>query len=327
MLEDVLLATTGRDGSVSLVDVATSQVRDRVALPHASFIIEGRVKGTYYALHGDESSGSLTRLSVSDGRLLTHETVATVGVLPCHAAFTADGSLVVACYLDSRLAAFELADDGSIHGEPSVIELDGTGPDVERQERAHPHFVATGLGGHDALAVDLGSDVVWALNRQGEHWDVAPFASVHPGAGPRHAITVGDTMLVTGELSGNIATISLVEGAEKRVVAATGLDGDGPAYLGDVCLVAGRAAVAVRGRSSVSLFDLVEPTSPRLVQETVLPGSWPQQLHPVGDRVVVVDRDGGRLIDLDPATGQWTTLMSDLGKPMWLVELHVPSRG
>lgn len=321
MLKDALLATSGPDGGVSLIDVAARTLRDFIPLPNATFIIEGDRAGIYYVLHGDAQAGYVTRIALDGGVLRQYETVSTGGAEPCHAAWVRSCALVIACYTDSRLTIVDIASDGVLRVEPKIVELHGRSRDPDRQERAHPHFVAAGVGGHDALVVDLGSDIIWALDIAHEEPSITRFASVPPGTGPRHAIVAGDTMLLSGELSAEIATVSLTDGTAGEVVAATHLAGDAPAYPGDICLTAGRAALAVRGRSSVSLFDIASPTRPELVHETVIDGSWVQQLLPVGNRILAVDRDGGRLVDLDPETGVWNAVFEGLSKPMWLVPL------
>lgn len=316
MLDKVLVAATGQDGGVSLIDVGSRRVLDRLALPHASFLLAGAMDGTYYALHGDDRTGHLTRVMLRDGRLYAEEMVSTEGAQPCHAAFLPDGSLAVACYSGSCVSVFAVSDQGAVKAGPSVIELHGDGPDRSRQEAAHPHFVAADVGGHDALVIDLGSDAVWGIDREGD-WRVRRFASVHPGAGPRHGIILADVLLITDELSARLSMVPLTGGREAHSVAATGILGDEPAYPGDLCAVGGRVAVAVRGRRSVSLIDVA--SRPQLIAETVIPGSWPQQLHAVADHVIVVDRDGGQLVDLDPIDGSWQTLVDGLGEPMWIV--------
>jgi 6-phosphogluconolactonase len=317
----LLLARSGPQGGVDLLDPAGAGVLDTVFAPDASFLLGAEVDGLVHVLRGGEDDGELITLRVEGDRLTAVDARPTHGGEPCHAAVVGGDSLVVANYAGGSLAVFTLDPDGVPSAGPELIALDGSGPVLDRQEAAHPHFVLPGVAGHDALVVDLGADVVWALDRGRRGWSVREFARAAPGAGPRHAVVAGGSLLVTAELSGEVLRIAL-DGTLTAAVPATALAGTGPAYPGDVMVVDTAAVVAVRGRSSVTVVTFDEGDGLLAEREIVVPGSWPQQFLRHEGHVVMVDRDGGRIVRIEPATGEWSVVVDQLAAPAWALAVE-----
>ena len=72
----------------------------------------------------------------------------------------------------------------------AVVQLEGTGPNAERQEAAHPHHVH--FAGDELLVPDLGADRTWRFQRgTGGKWEVRGSVEYAPGSGPRHVLVHG----------------------------------------------------------------------------------------------------------------------------------------
>ena len=316
----LVMARYGPDGGVDWIPSSGDGVVASVPASYAAFVLAGRRARTFHVLCGDVSGGEVLTIRADEGGLTVLDARRTFGAEPCHAAIVGDDRLVVANYESGTVSIFDLDETGIPVRGPEIVELSGSGPDPVRQRGPHPHFVLAGFGGHDAIVVDLGSDALWSLDRDADGWHVATFAELEPGAGPRHVVVADGSLIVSGELDG---TVTVVDEAGNVVssVAAISFGADGPAYPGDVARVPGGAAVAIRGRSSVSVLTLHAGTV-AVEREVVIPGSWPQQLLSDGRRLLVVDRDGGRILDLDPETGAWTEEITGLRAPMWAVRVE-----
>ena len=69
---------------------------------------------------------------------------------------------------------------------PSSIQLNGTGPNKERQESAHPHQVIIHEEYQELLIPDLGSDIVRRFKKIKGSWKFVGHVGIELGGGPRH---------------------------------------------------------------------------------------------------------------------------------------------
>ena len=96
------------------------------------------------------------------------DTVPSGGADPCHLLLDTDGrTLFVANYTSGTLAVLPLDADGGFAtlGPDQVFGHTGTGPDEDRQESPHAHFVALDPSGAFVLVVDLGTDEIRRYRR------------------------------------------------------------------------------------------------------------------------------------------------------------------
>ncbi|MBD8079112.1 lactonase family protein [Cellulosimicrobium arenosum] len=215
--------------------------------------------------------------------------VATGGSFPCHVVAT-PGSVLVANYGSGSLSVVTTGEDGTFSGPVRVQPHVGSGPDPDRQEGPHAHFVATPERdrGH-VLVADLGAD---ALLR---HDPAAPdgaapsvAATFPPGTGPRHVVELGDGhLVVVAELDPALFVLAPTGGgtydvrARYDVTSAVAVDG-GRSLPSHVALAGSgsRVVVAVRG-ADVLAVHAVEPgpdgvPTLRHLADTPTGGAWPR---------------------------------------------------
>ncbi|GAA3794754.1 lactonase family protein [Cellulomonas soli] len=184
---------------LDVVTGALSGARQVAVTPSPSFVLAHPAGTVVYA--ADESQvGAVTAFAVEpDGGLRPLATVASGGAYPCHLALDDEArTLYVANYASGTLAVLPLTADGSFG--PQVLEAGGpvqifghvgSGPDAERQEAPHAHFVALAPGGRHVLVVDLGTDELRRYVRDPDSGLLAAdgIAATFPaGAGPRHLV-------------------------------------------------------------------------------------------------------------------------------------------
>jgi len=136
---------------------------------------------------------------------------------PCHISVHPSGKFVfTANYSSGTIAVFPVNEDGSLAEASDVEQHEGTtGPDEERQEAAHAHFIHADLQGRYVLAVDLGIDKVmnYVLDEGTGELEPNPnkaFFETRPGAGPRHLDfhPSGKFVYVLNELNGTLTACS-----------------------------------------------------------------------------------------------------------------------
>lgn len=225
------------------------------------------------------------------------------GAEPCHLVVDPSGRLlIVTNYTTSTLGLQRLAADGSFDGPIDLLKLAGGGPELERQDDAHPHQAFFNDG--TLIVIDLGADLVREftvdLSRHGtEMLTPTRTTAVPANTGPRHGVVLPDGRLaISGELGSNLVVGRLGEAAETWAnVRSTRLAGPGKTrwtrnYPGDLQRSPDGRHVYFANRSldTVSTFD-VSGDRPVLVSEIDTQTQWPQHLLVTPDHVLVAGWD------------------------------------
>lgn len=304
--------TTGALGEPRLV----------VETPAPTFVATHPGGRWLYAV-GESDPGSVTAFEVGDdGGLTPRATVASGGVAPCHLLLV-DDTLYVANYVDGVLGVVPLTPAGAFtpdvvaSGRPAqVFGHTGTGPDADRQEGPHAHFVALTPDRRHVLVADLGTDELRRYAR-GDDGLLAPAgtaATLAPGTGPRHVVFAADgaRLYVVGELDASVHVLLWDAGSAtgtpvQRVSAVPGDDlADGvrrsPSHVlldGDR-LVLGVRALGLRGPDVVSVLDVHADGSLGAPRTQALGGPTPRHLEVVHGWTVVALQDAHAVVVHDP---------------------------
>jgi 6-phosphogluconolactonase len=141
----------------------------------------GRKTGAITAYAIDGGSGKLTNLGQASSG----------GPGPCHVVVHPSGRQVLAAnYGGGSVAMLALDAEGRVSDPGVLLQHTGSSVNPRRQEGPHAHGIAFDAKGRFALVADLGLDKIQvyrcdpALGTLTAH--EPPFASVAPGAGPRH---------------------------------------------------------------------------------------------------------------------------------------------
>jgi 6-phosphogluconolactonase len=166
---------------------------------------EGKKSGGVTAFALDHKTGKLTQLNQ----------VASGGADPCHVSLDQSGKYVlVANYTGGNVSAFPLGADGKLGAASSFIQHSGTGPNKERQEGPHAHYIAASSDNKFVFAVDLGLDEVLIYRFDAAKGTLSasdpPFAKVDPGSGPRHLAIAPNQKFayVLNELKSTVTTFA-----------------------------------------------------------------------------------------------------------------------
>ncbi len=140
-----------------------------------------------------KSSGAVTSYSIDhkSGKLTELNQLPTGGADPCYVSLDRTGKfLLVANYTGGSVATFPVAPDGRLGPASAFIQHTGSGPNKERQEAPHAHYIEASSDNRFVFVVDLGLDevVIYRFNSATGALTPSdpPFAKLDPGAGPRH---------------------------------------------------------------------------------------------------------------------------------------------
>ncbi|TCP92421.1 6-phosphogluconolactonase [Sphingomonas sp. PP-CE-1A-559] len=275
--------------------------------------------GTYssrFDLHylvDEQDNGALGvhRRTASGWVRLAHVPVG--GAAPCHAALDRTQSCVaVANYASGSVSLFRLDPRSGLPiGQPTVHANDGSGPDPERQQSPHAHWVGFGLDNQFLYVADLGTDEVLAFAFDAERATLGePHTALKavPGSGPRHLffqerhprsaylICELDSTLLALDVQGRdlkprMSLSTLPAGWHgANIVAHIGANAAGD-----------RLYVSNRGHDSIAVFAVNEGGDPTLLQHIASGGVSPRFFMVLEEenRMIVVHERDQRVTMLD----------------------------
>src|SRR5713101_4959900 len=141
---------------------------------------------------GKASAVSAFAVDAKSGKLTLLNQIPSLGEDPCYLSFDKTGKYVfVANYSSGTIAVFPILDDGRLGEHTALVKDQGaTGPNKERQEAPHAHWIGVTPGHLFVLVADLGLDEVLMYRLDESQGLLLPhepaFATLDPGAGPRH---------------------------------------------------------------------------------------------------------------------------------------------
>ncbi|MFC2087598.1 lactonase family protein [Bacteroidota bacterium] len=249
------------------------------------------------------------------------------GIDPTHLSVHPLGkSLFVANYQSGTVASFQLKDNGEILPSNANYQHKGSGPNENRQNAAHAHYIHSDPSGNYVLSADLGADKVYIYAYDNESGKIEPNANqkyieMAPGAGPRHLVfhPSGNWFYVINELNSTLTACSFNKTRGEAKILKT------ISTLPDHMVIENfPAAIRIhpngkflyssnRGHNSIALFAIHEEGIPELQETKETKGDWPRDFNidPPGKYMIVanqrsnnlcvfaIDQENGKLKSLD----------------------------
>jgi 6-phosphogluconolactonase len=295
---------------------------------------------------GGQKAGGVTAfaLDAKTGKLTELNQQSSGGEGPCHVSVDATGKTVmVANYAGGSVAALPVNGDGSLAPAATFIQHHGSSISPH-QEGPHGHCIFADPVNRFALVCDLGMDkvLIYKLNAKKALLtpNDPPFATVHPGAGPRHLAfhPNGKFVYVIDELDCTLTVFSYdaKHGALTEIQSLSTLPAGETKKSNYSC-----AEVMVhpsgkflygsnRGHNTIVLFRIDEKTGKvTLVEHTPTAGRTPRNfnLDPSGHFLLAANQDTGNVVvfSIDPDTGHLTPTGQQLqmGSPVAIVFVPV----
>jgi 6-phosphogluconolactonase len=295
---------------------------------------------------GKASTVSAFSIDPKNGKLSLLNQLPSLGEDPCYLSFDKTGKfLFVANYTSGNVAVFPILADGQLGEHTGLVKNEGTlGPDKERQEGPHAHWIEPSENNTSVYVTDLGLDRLFkyqfdaakgTLSKAPTHSDWAPSVTLDPsvtlvpGTGPRHAIFAkgGGRMYVLGELQSTVTAFHMV-GTDlltptsfQRISALP----EGFSGRNDAAEIAMHPSgnfvyTSNRGNDTVAIFKVDQRTG-RLQRIADLPtgGKEPRNfaIDPTGHFLLAENQLSDTIVEfrIDPATGRLTPTGETLQVP------------
>jgi len=285
------------------------------------------------------ASGGVTafRIDRKAGKLTQIDEVASRGADPCYISFDRSGKYaLVANYTGGDVAVFPLLPNGAVGEASSVLNDAGAlGPNKQRQDTPHAHWIEASAGNRFAYVADLGLDRVLIYKfdaakgvlSAGEPAKAASTAgasdrkdffsaTLAPGTGPRHIAfsKSGDFMYVVGELDSTV-TVFAKYGRETfgSIQKISGLPAgfSGKSDAAEIAIhPSGKFLyTSNRGDDSIAVFTIDRATGKlTFTQRIPSGGKIPRNfvIDPEGAHLLVANEESGNIVEftIDPSTGK-----------------------
>jgi 6-phosphogluconolactonase len=287
----------------------------------------------------DQASGGVTAFALDrkTGKLTQLDEVASRGADPCYISFDKTGKFaLVANYTGGTVAVFPLSSDGHI-GEASSVQNDEgpLGPNKERQEHSHAHWIEVSARNRFAYVADLGLDRVLIYKFDPNKGVLSPAessvgqtatngkdffsATLAPGTGPRHVAFSkdGKFMYVLGEVDSTVTVFAnksneTFESVQKVSALPAGFSGKNDAAEIAIHPSGKFLYTSNRGDDSIAVFAIDRATG-KLTSVEHVPsgGKTPRNftIDPAGTHLLVANEETGNIVEyqINPATGKLTS--------------------
>jgi 6-phosphogluconolactonase len=286
---------------------------------------------------GKASTVSAFAVDVKSGKLTLLNQMPALGEDPCYISFDKAGKYVlVANYTSGNIVVFPILPGGKLGEHTALVQVSGaTGPNKERQEGSHAHWIETSMGNGTVFVADLGLDRVMtykfdpakgtlgAMPAAGPHQPFVQNAlELSPGTGPRHAAISKVTdfrrfLYVLGELDSTITVFGTTKegifgGAIQKVpMLPAEFSGRNDAAEIEIHPSGKFLYASNRGHDSIAVFA-IKPKNGRLklVSDVPTGGKAPRHfaIDPSGKYLLAENQFSNNIVvfKIDAATGGLT---------------------
>jgi 6-phosphogluconolactonase len=274
---------------------------------------------------GKQSTVTAFSVDTKSGKLTQLNQLPAMGEDPCYLSFDKTGKFLFAAnYSSGNVVVFPILPDGKLGEHTADVKDAGTrGPNKERQEGPHAHWVQISPDNRFVLVSDLGLDAILIYRFDATKGTLTPndppSGKLSPGAGPRHVTFSpnGKFVYVVSELNSTVTAFSYdpAKGSLQSIQVVSTLPSD---FHGrnDTAEIAvhpnGKWLYASnRGRDSISVFS-IDPSTGKLnaVGEFPTRGQEPRHftIDPTGNYLVAENQNSNTIVvfRIDSATGPLT---------------------
>jgi 6-phosphogluconolactonase len=190
-------------------------IAEASGIPNPGYVCVDANRHIVYVVSELGTEGTLTALRFDEAfrTLIARDVLDTGGTVASYVSMVGTDFVLVSNYGDGSLASFRLRPDGGIESRSSLLELSGSGPNLDRQEGPHAHWVALHPSNGSVYAADLGADLLLqlSLDRRSGQLAIESATRTTPGSGPRHlAFTpAGDRVYVVYELTSRLGVFDV----------------------------------------------------------------------------------------------------------------------
>ena len=299
------------------------------ATPDPSWVVIHPNGKFLYSVNESGKASTITSFSIdhSTGKLAQLNQLSALGEDPCYLSFDKTGKfLFVANYTSGNVAVFPILTDGKLGEHTSVMKDAGAlGPNKERQEAPHAHWIEPSAHNHFVDVSDLGLDRIVVYRFDETNGSLAlrepadtSFIALPPGTGPRHEVAApnGNFMYVLGELSSAVTVFSHADQhtfQQVQEISALPKSFKGRNDAAEIAILPNGKFLYTsnRGHDSIAAFA-IDPQKGTLTQVTDVPSGGKEPRHfaidPTGHFLLAENQNSDLIVEfrIDPATGKLT---------------------
>jgi 6-phosphogluconolactonase len=305
---------------------------------------------------GKQSAISAFSIDAKSAKLTLLNQLPALGEDPCHLSFDKTGKyLFAANYTSGNVVVFLILADGKLGTPTANVKDQGTlGPNKERQEGPHAHWIQASEDGASVYVADLGLDQVIKYQFDPANGSLSgpsrlshfsnhqydPSARLAPGTGPRHAAISSDGihMYVLSELQSTVIAFHLL-GTDDYVLTAfqriTALP-KGFSGRNDAAEIALHPSgsflyTSMRGNDTIAIFS-VERRGGRLKLIANVPTGGKEPRHfaidPTGQFLLAENQNSNSIVvfRINPETGALSQVSLTEGVPSPVCLAFYPTR-
>jgi len=290
-----------------------------VVHPNGQFLYAVNEVGNFNG--GQTGAVSAFSVDAKSGKLQLLNQVPSRGAGPCHISLDKNNAFaLVANYDSGNIASFPIMTDGTLRTASGFVQHSGSGPDKDRQEGPHAHWIGTSPDNRFALVADLGLDEILVYSFDSSEGTFMPsnngFAKVSPGAGPRHVAfsTNGKFVYVLSEMESSVTAFSYnaKSGTLSKLQTLSALP---PHYSGrkEAAEIAVHPSgkflyTSNRGHDSIAIFAIDEKKGTlHSLGQVLTGGKTPRHfaIDPTGTYLLAENQESNNIVvfHIDPATG------------------------
>lgn len=279
-------------------------------LPNPNYLIMAPDCARLFAVGGEKASGwRAASFDLKEGLPLFRSDAELGGADPCSLALSEKQDfLYTANYMGGNVSVLPIS-DGRLGQPVQIVRHEGSGPNVRRQEQAHPHQVSFSPMKKSLLqCVDLGLDQVisYTVDVETGRLSFSSSCDVEKGSGPRHLAYAknGEIAYLAHEM-GSLVSLLRFDGLSFTCVQTLSTlpeDFTGESTCAAIRLSPDgkRVYVSNRGHDSLAVFD-IQPDD-TLTARGYIPaqGRCPRDFRVLDDnRVLIANQDSGTVVLLN----------------------------
>lgn len=285
---------------------------------------------------GPSDFGTVSAFQIDSGSHQMHflNSVSSMGKDPCYISIDPESNCVmVANYSSGSISLFPLNHDGSLMEASSVIQDQGKGPNLARQEGPHAHMISLDPPGKFIYATDLGTDKVscYKLDAQKKQFiNTGHVTSITSGAGPRHIAFhhQHSWIYIINELNGSIEAFNqdVATGILSRfqIISTLPAGTTKAADCADIHInPSGKFLYASnRGENnSIAIYSINETNGElSLIGHQSTQGKTPRNfaIDPTGTFLLVANEESDNIVTfrIDPVSGKLIDINQEISIPM-----------
>ena len=291
--------------------------------------------------NGQESWVTSFAIDAKSAKLTQLNQLSALGADPCYLSFDKTGKyLFVANYSSGNVVVFPILADGKLGEHTANVKNAGTlGPNKERQEGPHAHWIQASPDNRFVFVADLGLDAVLSYRFDAGKGTLTPnnpaMAKLAAGAGPRHVAFSpdGKFVYVVSELNNTVTAFSY--NADKGTLHELQiLSTLPPTFVGrndDAEITVERndkwLFASNRGHDTIAVFGINSDGTLRQAGEYPTGGKEPRHftIDPTGQFLLAENQNSNSIavFRIDAATGalKQVSLASDIPSPVCLAFL------